>query len=124
MPVFEHRDLPLLEIPRIRTRVLVSAERGATATEVWEQEMPADGHIPLHYHDVEEVLVLLSGVVELQLGDELQRATAPARQPHSLRPDSEETVHLLAFFPCVSPNNFTPEGKPVRLPWQPALPDG
>ena len=63
MPIRQHDDLPIRGVPRIRTRVLVDGESGAVATSGWEQWMAADGFIPPHYHDVEEIDNLVASML-------------------------------------------------------------
>ena len=123
MPVFQHADLPIHSVPRIKTRVHISAENGAAATSVWEQWLQSDSHIPLHYHKVEEVLVVLAGELKVTLGDETLLVRAPAsilvppRQLHSLVPRGETEVHMLAFFPTAKPKIYQPDGSERPLPW-------
>jgi quercetin dioxygenase-like cupin family protein len=124
MTVYRHEDLPIHEVPRIRTRVLGSPRRGAVETAVWEQWIEHGGYIPLHYHEVEEVLVLLEGDVELTAGDNVSIVAAPATvvipagQIHGLKPAGPEQVHLLAFFPTAAPAIFTPDGSLRPKPWE------
>ena len=124
MPVFVHEELPFCEVPRIKTRVLVGDGSGAEATAIWEQWIDADGHIPLHYHEVEETLVILEGSIALTMDSQTSvvRAPAtvfvPARQIHGLRPSGTSRVHLLAFFPEASPRIYAPDGSVRPLPWQ------
>jgi quercetin dioxygenase-like cupin family protein len=124
MPIVIHAELPIHEVPRIRTRVLVSAATGAAATAVWEQWIKPDGYVPLHYHEVEEVLVLLAGEVVLTESDKITivrapaTATLPAGVIHGLRPRGSGEVHLLAFFPTAAPTIYTPDGKLRPLPWE------
>lgn len=124
MPIFHHDDIPVHKVPRITTRVLVALASGATSSTIWEQWIPSDGFIPLHYHDVEEVLVILAGAVEIRLGEETSVVESqasiliPPRQLHSLKPQGDGEVHLLAFFPVVSPAIFAPDGSLRPLPWE------
>ena len=123
MPIFCHDDLPLHEVPRIKTRILVGDGSGAEATAVWEQWIESDGSIPPHWHDSEETLILLAGEVSLTLGEATHRVRAPAtifvppREIHALRPVGTEPVHLLALFPTASPKIFDPHGRPRPMPW-------
>lgn len=124
MAVFLHDSLPIHTVPRIQTRVLVGDGSGAEATTIWEQWIEPGGYIPLHYHEMEEVLVLLAGSVELTSGDQNQTVSAPAtilvpaRQLHGLKPTGTEPVHLLAMFPGKSPQIFDPVGNLRPLPWE------
>ena len=124
MPTFVHKALPMHTVPRIRTRILVGDESGAETTTIWEQWIEEGGHIPLHYHEVEEVLVILSGSLVVTLGDSTETVTAPAtivipaRQTHGVEFNGSETIHLLAFFPAKNPKIFAVDGSLRPLPWQ------
>ena len=126
MPIIEHDTRPLEVLPRGRRRILASRDLGATATCVFEQWLPAEGYIPLHYHDVEEVVVIMRGELAVTLADELQLAAAattlviPAGAVHGMRPASGSgEVYLLAAFPSVEPRMFLPDGSPYTE-WQSA----
>ena len=124
MAVFLHDSLPVHRVPRIQTRILVGEGSGAAATAIWEQWIETGGYIPLHYHEGEEVLVILSGSVDVTLGEEQVTVPAPAtivvpaHQIHGLRPTGSEQVHLLAMFPEKSPQIFDPQGTLRPLPWE------
>lgn len=121
--VVQHAELPLRDVPRIRTRILCDGTRAESMT-IWEQWMEPEGHIPLHYHDVEEVLIFLAGQVELHIAGETRVVAAPANVVvpaevvHGLKPASAETVHLLAMFPTTTPKLFAPDGTPRPMPWE------
>ena len=124
MPILPHDELPIHDVPRIKTRVLVSAQRGAAETAVWEQWIDAGGHIPLHYHDVEEVLVFSAGEIALTLSEQTTTVSAPATviipagEVHSMQPTGSAQVRLLAFFPTSSPKTFSPNGNLRPMPWE------
>ena len=124
MAVFYHESLPVHTVPRIQTRILVGDDSGAATTTIWEQWIEPGGHIPLHYHEVEEVLILLAGSVELVMGDQQEVVSAPAtiviapHLVHGLQHAGSEQVHLLAMFPETSPQIFDPTGKLRPLPWE------
>jgi quercetin dioxygenase-like cupin family protein len=123
VPVFFHHELPLSEVPRIRTRVLCGPREGAAETAIWQQWIEPGGFIPLHYHEVEEVLLITAGTIELTLDQQVSTVSAPAtvlvpaRQLHSLRPAGESQVELLAFFPVAEPAILDPAGVPRPMPW-------
>ena len=123
MSTYSHDDLPVVEVPRIRTRILSGPGLGAGETAIWQQWIDPDGFIPLHYHEVEEVLLIMSGTVELTLDDQVSTVTAPAtvvvpaRKIHALRPRGESQVQLLAVFPVAEPGIFDPSGAPRPMPW-------
>ena len=123
MPVYPHDDLPTSEVPRIRTKNLCHPGMGAAETAIWQQWIEPGGFIPLHYHEVEEVLLITAGEIELTLEDQVSTVSAPAtvivpaRQLHALRPAGESQVELLAFFPVAEPIILDPDGVPRPMPW-------
>lgn len=123
MQVVSHNELPIHTVPRIQTRVIVNSDSGAKQTAVWEQWIRDGGHIPLHYHDVEEVLVFLNGSVELTVNDETRviqapaSAIIPAGDIHGVRMATDDEVHLIAFFPTASPTILSPDGEQRPMPW-------
>ncbi len=124
MPVVSHSKLPFHEVPRIKTRVLASEKEGAEETSIWEQWIEPNGHIPLHYHETEEVLIILEGDISLTIEGKTSQVAAPAtvivpvRQVHGLRPTGASPVHLLAIFPSAVPKIFSPDGILRPLPWE------
>ena len=124
MTIVAHDDLEIHAVPRIRTRVLVAANRGAKETAVWEQWIDEGGCIPLHYHEVEEVLVFLAGEITLTEAGQSTTIRAPAtavippKQIHGLRPTGRESVHLMAFFPTAQPKIIRPDGTLRPMPWE------
>lgn len=123
VPVYHHDDLPTNEVPRIRTRNLCNPAMGARQTAIWQQWIEPGGFIPLHYHEVEEVLLITAGKIELTIEEKVSTVTAPAtvlvpaRQLHALRPAGESQVELLAFFPVAEPTILDPDGVPRPMPW-------
>ena len=126
MPIIQHDTRPLEVLPRGRRRILASRDLGAATTCVFEQWLPPEGYIPLHYHDVEEVVVIMRGELDVTLADKQQRVAAattlviPAGAMHAMRPapDSGE-AWLLAIFPSTEPGMFLPGGCPCTE-WQSA----
>jgi len=63
MKVIYHKDRPLLEFPdepwRPPLRMAVNRSAGAESVSVWLHDVEGQKRAPLHWHDVEEVLVFL-----------------------------------------------------------------
>tara|TARA_B100000945_G_C20323436_1_gene568800 strand:+ start:601 stop:1020 length:420 start_codon:yes stop_codon:yes gene_type:complete len=120
--ILESDELPFIHVPRITTRVLCGNGTGATGTTIWEQWIEPDGFIPMHYHDTEEVLVILDGSVVLELIDSQVEVTAPAsilvgeKELHGLHPVEDSRVHLFGVFPTSNPRIWDHQGNPRPLP--------
>jgi mannose-6-phosphate isomerase-like protein (cupin superfamily) len=103
MKINDANDLPIEEWrPGVKTRMLVSAQNGATALCIFEQwVMPGNG-APSHSHEVEEVLTVLSGAAEMWLDQEKTIVKAgrslvvPARRLHGFHNCGDVTLHLHA----------------------------
>lgn len=86
----------------VRTRMLISAQKGATQLCMFEQWVAPGNGAPAHSHPVEEVLTVLSGEAEMWLDQETMIAKAgqslivPARRLHGFRNSGAETLHLHA----------------------------
>ena len=63
MKVIYHKDRPLLEFPdepwRPPLRMAVNRSAGAESVSIWLHDVEGQKRAPLHWHDVEEVLVFL-----------------------------------------------------------------
>ena len=120
--ILENDQMPFVDVPRISTRVLSGASTGAAETTVWEQWIESDGFIPMHYHDTEEVLVILEGDVIIELEEGKTTVSGPAsilvapNELHGLHPQSGARVHLLGIFPTGNPRIWDATGSPRPLP--------
>jgi len=86
----------------VETRMLVSAENGATALCIFEQWVAPGAGAPTHRHPVEEVLTVRAGEAEIWLEDERvtlsagQSVIVPADRNHGFRNSGSGTLHLHA----------------------------
>jgi len=103
MKIIEPRDLALEQWrPGVETRMVVSAQGGATALCIFEQWI-APGHgTPTHWHPVEEVLTVREGEAEMWLDEDRavvsagQSLVVPARRRHGFRNSGTTTLHIHA----------------------------
>jgi quercetin dioxygenase-like cupin family protein len=103
MRLIDHNTQPR-EIwrPGVETRMRVSGLTGAASLCIFEQWIaPATG-APPHSHPVEEVLTVLAGEVEIQLGESKimlgsgQSFIVPAGQVHGFQNIGAATLHMHA----------------------------
>lgn len=89
--------------PGVETRMRFSALNGASALTVFEQFCAPGLGAPMHWHEVEEVLTVLSGMAEITVAGEVRQAGAghsvliPARRRHGFRNAGPEPLHMLAI---------------------------
>ena len=104
---------------KIFGRKLVTRDVGAQNCEVWEQIIPPGGYITPHYHDFEETITLLTGCVDVQIGDVRKLVSAPAtlfippQIVHGITNQYDESVHLIAFLATSEAKVLYPEGSMV-----------
>jgi mannose-6-phosphate isomerase-like protein (cupin superfamily) len=103
MKINDANDFPIEEWrPGVKTRMLVSAQNGATQLCLFEQWVASGNGAPTHCHPVEEVLTVLSGEAEMWLDQGRMIVTAgqslivPARSLHGFRNVGAFTLHLHA----------------------------
>ena len=103
MKINDANDLPIEEWrPGVRTRMLISAQNGATQLCLFEQWVTPGNGAPTHSHPVEEVLTVLSGEAEMWLNGEKiivkagQSLIVPARRLHGFRNSGADILHLHA----------------------------
>jgi quercetin dioxygenase-like cupin family protein len=67
-------------------------------------ELPPGAHCGRHTDSAEEILLIMDGEAEIDVGDETGRlhagglALAPAMEPHDVRNVGETTLKVLGFF--------------------------
>ena len=87
----------------VATRMLVSAENGATQLCVFEQWIAPDAGAPTHVHPVEEVLTVVAGEAEIWIEDQRmtvkagQSARVPAGKRHGFRNSGAAGLHIHAI---------------------------
>jgi quercetin dioxygenase-like cupin family protein len=87
----------------VATRMLVSAETGATQLCVFEQWIAPGAGAPTHFHPVEEVLTVLAGEAEVWIADQRmivaagQSALVRAGRPHGFRNAGTAELHIHAI---------------------------
>ena len=86
----------------VGTRMHVSAQNGAAQLCIFEQWIEGAMGAPTHWHPVEEVLTVLSGIAEMWIEDNKQILTPgqsliiPARKSHGFRNVGTKSLHIHA----------------------------
>jgi quercetin dioxygenase-like cupin family protein len=113
MPIIHHRDQALIQ--HSYRRIVTQAE-GALSCTVWDQTLPPSGVIPLHAHQTEETLTLLSGQLIVTLAEQttlVEPDTTILIPPgvfHSLRNDTATPARMLVFLPTATPVIVSTDG--------------
>ena len=114
MSIIDNKSVNLEEWrPGVLTRKLTGAFSGARSLFLMEQTLHPDKGAPLHVHEVEELLYIKSGALNVYIDapDEVQEFRAssnqtvliPASLPHSFLNVSDAEAVVLVFFPHSDP---------------------
>ncbi|MGH9508305.1 MAG: cupin domain-containing protein [Terriglobales bacterium] len=123
MPVVEHAKLKEFEMMGNFITGLATPSRGAKTLEVWQAGMAPSAASPLHRHDAEEIVVVLTGQGEAHAAGEVARFRAPCtlilpgNQLHQLRNTGAERLEAIAVVPIGS-KVFDADGNEMVLPWR------
>ena len=76
MPIIDHSDVRLAPVmERVRERYLVSKDQGAVSLTVKEVEISPGWEGRMHTHPVDVSIQVLSGAIQVILGDEVRDGT-------------------------------------------------
>ena len=95
MPIVEHSSLPETPWrPNYRKWDIVRDGDGTTSSRLSYSSVGAGSGAPMHTHEADELIVVLEGVLEVRLGDEVQRV-------------GPTDARLITFFPVSDPFDHT-----------------
>jgi quercetin dioxygenase-like cupin family protein len=107
MLVVDHRDRPtiLSASGEPSLSMVVNREVGASSLSIWIACHKAGEVVPLHTHEVEEVLTIIAGEAIVTVGNDTVAAhtdmsiIVPPRTPHGYRNTGSTALRILAAFP-------------------------
>ena len=107
MPVVYHRERPWVPSAsgRLSVRKVANAEVGATQQSVWRIEHEPGEVIAAHWHEYEEIIVVLDGEGEATIGDATfpigpdMSVIVPAHTWHGYRNTGAGYLKVLAILP-------------------------
>jgi quercetin dioxygenase-like cupin family protein len=123
MTIVRHQDIRTYELQGNTIAGLATPGRGARQVEVWHTILAPGAATPPHVHADEEVVVVLRGRGEIQIGEARHpfeapcTLIAPAGIPHRLANTEMGPLEALAALPLGSAV-ATPEGAALDLPWR------
>lgn len=126
---YKHNKAPLCSLDEgalqgLRHRTVIDYRTGAKSLAIWQEEHLGGFHVPLHLHDCEEIISVLSGTIRAQINDESfiiasgESILIPEMQPHGFSVVSEEPVKLLAIFSKADPRILKVDGEESTPPWE------
>lgn len=121
--VRSNAEIPNFELPGLRHQTLAGAAQGLRGVEVWDQELEPGAATPLHRHDCEEVIVVLSGAGLCEAEDRACDFTAPATlivppgALHRIVNTGPVRMRVIAALTMAPVAVTTADGAPLPLPW-------
>ena len=124
MSVINNSTIQQFSLPGLVHQTLASHKDGLKNTEVWMQTVEPGGETPVHYHDCEEVIVIIRGSGRLSIDEKAiefgpnSTLIIPSDIVHQLVNSGSEEIYLIASFSSTPAKVFTPDGEELALPWQ------
>lgn len=124
MALIDNSTIQQFTLPGLVHQTLAGHKDGLKGTEVWMQTIEPLGETPVHYHNCEEVVVVLRGSgrasikgKNTEFGPNTTLIIAP-EVVHQIVNSGNEEMLLIAAFSSTPTRVFTPEGEEMSLPWQ------
>jgi len=115
---------PVFTLPGLAHRTIAGAADGLRRLDVWQQTLDPGAATPVHYHECEEVIVILEGSgrltidgVDHEFGPD-STLVVPPRFVHQVRSSAGGPIRLIAVFDATPARAFLPDGTLLPLPWQ------
>jgi quercetin dioxygenase-like cupin family protein len=123
MPLSRDADIPAFERFGNFMQGLATPSRGASEVMVWRTRVTPGGGPPVHTHDREEVVVIVSGTGTFEEEDGTVQAFgpgdtlfAPPGVVHELKADDGVAVEWIACMPTGT-KTFRADGEELPTPW-------
>jgi quercetin dioxygenase-like cupin family protein len=123
MPIARDADVPAFERFGNFMQGLATPSRGSSEVMVWRTRVAAGGGPPVHKHDRDEVVVIVSGTGTFsEAGGEREAfgpgdtIYAPAEIVHELLADEGVAVEWIACMPAGT-KTFRADGEQLPTPW-------
>ncbi|AHI28051.1 cupin domain-containing protein [Marinobacter similis] len=124
MGIFKNSELETLELPGLRHQTIGGHKQGVKSMEVWVQTMAPGAATPVHRHECEEVILVLSGSGTCTVGDETfsfgpdSTLVLESDTVHQIVNTSGEEMKLVAALGMAPVRVKTGDGEPLPVPWQ------
>lgn len=124
MQVIDNAAREKCSLPGIEHQTLAGAAQGLSRLSVWRQSMAPGSATPPHQHDCEEVVLVVEGSGEVQIG--VRRfafgpdttLVLPPNLPHQIFNTGAVPLITVAAFSATPVGTFLPDGAALELPWK------
>lgn len=123
MRVIDNSRLNKSELPGIEHQTLAGAAQALSKLSVWRQSMAPGSATPVHQHDCEEVVLVLSGSGEVRANGTATpfgpdtTLVLPPRVAHEIVNTGDSPLVTVAVFSATPVGTFTPNDERMELPW-------
>ena len=124
MHVIENAAREKAELPGIEHLTLAGAAQGLARLSLWRQSMAPGSATPPHQHDCEEVVLVLEGSGEVEIGGTRMpfgpdtTLVLPPNLPHQIFNTGASPLRTIAAFSATPVGTLLPDGAPIALPWK------
>lgn len=122
--IVDNAKLETLQLPGIRHQTVAGHAQGVKTMEVWQQVILPGAATPVHRHDCEEVIVVLTGSGTCSVGDRTfgfgpnSTLILEPNAVHQIVNTSNEEMHLVAALTMAPVRVTTAGGEPLHVPWE------
>jgi mannose-6-phosphate isomerase-like protein (cupin superfamily) len=123
MPIIANSSRQVFTLPGLKHQTLASGTDQLRHLEVWMQRLEPGGATPVHYHECDEVVVVLKGSGRLSVGDETYdfgpgtTLVCAPKVVHQLVNSGTEEMLLIAGLSETPARVFAPDSSLIPLPW-------
>jgi mannose-6-phosphate isomerase-like protein (cupin superfamily) len=111
-------------IPGVSHATWAGQADGLHQLSVWRQSVAASGATPPHLHDIDEVVLCLSGTGELHIDGAVHRfrggetLVLPRESVHQIINIGSEPLEIVGVFGGSPVKTYLPDGSALPLPWR------
>ena len=123
MPIIKHATRPVHTLPGLKHQTLASGADQLQRLEIWIETLAPGGATPVHYHECEEIIVVLKGSGRMALAgqpNEFGPETTliiPPNTIHQLTNTGAEEMFIVVSFSETPARSFAPDGRLIPIPW-------
>jgi mannose-6-phosphate isomerase-like protein (cupin superfamily) len=124
MQVIDNAAREKCSLPGIEHLTLAGAAQGLSRLSLWRQSMAPNCATPPHQHDCEEVVLVVEGSGEVQIGGRRiafgpdTTLVLPPSVPHQIFNTGCVPLVTVAAFSATPVGTFLPDGAALELPWK------
>ena len=113
MPIIDNKATPETPWRPNYRRWLIAGPKDGVSSTLSQNTVGVGVGAPLHYHEADELIVILEGTLHVRLGDEEREVgpdhtlVIPPKVPHAFTGVGPGEARILAFHPVPDPFNHT-----------------